>query len=251
MNTTTASPATVGPIPFSTSVQVERRKSVDTRAARWLLLSVACMALVAALIPLVRPDDVTQDFTNYLRTVALGVTFLLPVVSILTITAEWSQRIVLTTFTQQPRRERVLAAKVIAGLELALAGAFVGVAVAATCLQVSSALGRDVSWHIATGAVAGYVLFVLINSLMGMAFGALFHNTAVAIVVFLGLPTLMTLIALPLDSAGDWVDPTTTFGWILRGEWAGHGSQIATSLAIWIAVPMAAGLARTLRREVQ
>jgi hypothetical protein len=249
MITIPAAPA-LAAIPFSRSLHVEWRKSTDTRASRWLLVSVLCTSVISAAIPLVRPHDAIQDLPNYLRTVALGVTILLPVVSILTLTSEWGQRTVLTTFTQQPRRQQVLAAKLGAGLGLAAAGAVAGLAVTAGALQLSSMLGRDVSWHITPGELAGYALFVVLNSVMGMAFGALFHNTAAAVVTFFALPTLMTVIAMPIASIREWVDPTTTLTWILHGEWSGHTAPILTSLAVWLAIPLAAGLTRTLRREI-
>jgi hypothetical protein len=40
----------------------------------------------------------------------------------LTMTAEWSQRTALTTFTLEPRRDRVLAAKVVASLAISVVG---------------------------------------------------------------------------------------------------------------------------------
>jgi hypothetical protein len=41
-----------------------------------------------------------------------------------------------------------------------------------------------------------------------------------------------------------------TFGWLVAGQWSGHGAQIAASAALWILVPLAAGTVRTLRRDV-
>ena len=38
---------------------------------------------------------------------------------------------------------------------------------------------------------------------------------------------------------------------MLNGEWAGHGGQIARSIVIWIALPLALGMARTLGRDVE
>jgi len=106
---TVAASSALGPgIPFSRSLRVEWRKSVDTRAARWLLAAVAAVAVIAAVVPIATPHSSDQDLPNYLAIVAIGVTLLLPVVSILTLTSEWSQRTVLTTFTQDPRRDRVL-----------------------------------------------------------------------------------------------------------------------------------------------
>lgn len=253
MNTTnpTAAPTPVrGPgIPFARSLRVEWRKSLDTRAARWLLASVLALSVIAAIVVIATPHSSAQDLPNYLAITAIGLTLLLPVVSILTLTSEWSQRTVLTTFTQDPRRDRVLAAKLAAGLGLATVGGLVGVGVASVGLQVSDALGRPVSWNLASSELVGYALFVVLSSLMGMAFGALLHNTAAAIAGFFAVPTLMTLVAVPVAGIRDWVDTTTTFRWILHGEWSGHTAQILTSLAIWVLFPLLVGLSRTLRRD--
>ena len=34
-----------------------------------------------------------------------------------------------------------------------------------------------------------------------------------------------------------------TFGWVLAGQWSGHSAQIASSAAVWIALPLAIGTA--------
>jgi len=62
------------------------------------------------------PSSIDQTYTSYLAFAAVGLTILLPVVSILTLTSEWSQRTALTTFTQEPRRTRVINAKVTVSL---------------------------------------------------------------------------------------------------------------------------------------
>jgi ABC-2 type transport system permease protein len=247
--TLASAPAHEPGIPFSRSLRVEWRKSIDTRAARWLLASVAAVSVIAAIVPIATPHSSAQDLSNYLAIVAIGVTLLLPVVSILTLTSEWSQRTVLTTFTQDPRRDRVLAAKLGVGVGLAAIGGLAGLVIATAGLQVSDALGRSVSWHIDASALIGYGLFVLLSSLMGMAFGALLHNTAAAIAAYFAIPTLITLVAVPVASIRDWVDTATTSDWILHGEWAGHTAQILTSVGIWVALPLLTGLARTLRRD--
>jgi ABC-2 type transport system permease protein len=49
---------------------------------------------------------------------------------------------------------------------------------------------------------------------------------------------------------GRWITTGETYGWVLNGEWVGHGGQIATSTVIWIALPLALGMVRTLGRDV-
>jgi len=178
-----------------------------------------------------------------------GLALLLPAVSILTLTTEWTQRTVLTTFTQEPRRGRVLTAKILGGSLLAFGGTACAVLVSATGLAVSSALGRTVTWELDASHAAG-LLFVLLNSLMGMAFGALLHNTAAAIVLFYALPTVWSLLAIAaLDRLRDWLDTMQTFGWVLAADWDGHVPQILASTVVWVIAPLAVGLVRTLRRE--
>jgi hypothetical protein len=43
---------------------------------------------------------------------------------------------------------------------------------------------------------------------------------------------------------GDHADPSPTFGWVLTGDWAGHGLQIASGAASWIALPQPIGTVR-------
>jgi hypothetical protein len=88
------------------------------------------------------------------------------------------------------------AARLAAGVGLAAIGGLAGPVIASAALQVSDAQGRTVSWHIDSSALIGYGLFVLLSSLMGMAFGALVHNTA-AVAAYFAIPTLITLVAIP------------------------------------------------------
>ena len=239
------------PIPFPRLLRVEWRKSIDTRSARWLLAAVAVVTIAVVAVPTAMPDTMDQDWQTYLSFAGLGLILLLPAVSILMLTTEWTQRTVLVTFTQEPRRARVLAAKILSGLVLGLAGTAYAGLVSAAGLALSSALGRTVSWKLDVPHATGLLLFVLLNSLMGMAFGALLHNTAAAIVLFYALPTVWTFIAIgALDRLREWLDTVQTFGWVLAGDWDGHAPQILTCAAVWVLAPLVAGLVRTLRREV-
>ena len=53
-----------------------------------------------------------------------------------------------------------------------------------------------------------------------------------------------------MTSLAEWIDSSTTFDWLLRGEWSGHTPQILVSVAVWVAIPLAAGMFRTARREI-
>jgi ABC-2 type transport system permease protein len=170
--------------PFDRLVRAEWRKATGTRAARWLLAAVALTTIGGLEIPLLFPHDVTQTRASYLAWAGLGLTRLLPIVLMLAMTAEWSQRTAMTTFTQEPRRGRVLAAKIATGMGISLAGAVCAFGVTELVVTGAQLAGR----HIAVGwnwpQLGGFAVFVLLTSAIGIAFGALLHNTAVAIVTY-------------------------------------------------------------------
>ena len=95
----------------------------------WFLAALALGAVTTVamvLVPVVAPTSFDQTYASYLRVAALGLTILLPVVAILMLTGEWSQRSVMTTFTQEPRRARVLNAKVATSVLLSGGAAVFG-----------------------------------------------------------------------------------------------------------------------------
>ena len=239
------------PIPFSRLLRVEWRKSIDTRAARWMLILTAALSVGIMAIPILRPGDIDQTYSEYLLIAAVGVSLLLPVISILTLTTEWTQRTVLATFTAEPRRGRVLAAKVAAATILALAGTLLAYAVTAGALAISSAAGREVTWTLQANHIAGLAGFMVLSVGMAVAFGALIQNTAAAIVAYFALPTAFAAIGLAVSGARDWFDSATAFNWVLEGDWAGNSGPILANTVLWVALPLAAGAVRTIRREAK
>lgn len=244
------SPATA--TPFARLLRAECRKATDTRAARALLAAAVLFALAAQAVPLAFPHNVAQDRASFLTWAALGLTRLLPIALMLAMTAEWSQRTALATFTLEPRRGRVVAAKVLASLAITAAGGCLAFGIAQAGLTVATAAGH----HPATGwswrELAGFAVFLLFTSGMGVAIGTALHNTATAIVTYFALAALASLLLIPaVAKIGSYADPGQTFGWVLTGDWSGHGPQIASTAVIWIALPLVIGTARTLRRDVR
>jgi ABC-2 type transport system permease protein len=240
----------LGPVPFSRLVRVEWSKATDTRAARWLLALVALSTVAMMLAPVLAPTSFDQTYASYLRVAALGLTILLPVVAILMFTGEWSQRSVFTTFTQEPRRMRVLNAKLAVSMMLGGGGAVFGGAIAAAGLVLSSASGRALEANMTVGAITGYLLFVLLNVLAGVALGALLQSSATAIAASFALPAAFAVLGTASTLIADWIDISTPWSWVLENSWGGHVPQISVSVLFWVAVPLAAGYVRTIRRDV-
>jgi len=245
-----AAPSAPGPIPFSRLVRVEWSKATDTRAARWLLALLALSTAGMMLVPVLVPTSFDQTYASYLEVASIGQVILLPVVAILMFTGEWSQRSVMTTFTQEPRRIRVLNAKLAVSLLLGGGAAVFGGVVTAAGLGLAAASGRALEADLTVGAITGYLLYLLLNVLGGVAFGALLQNSAVAIAAYFTLNPAVALLGTVSTLVADWIDTATTWNWVLENNWAGHVPQISFSIVFWVAIPLAAGFVRTLRRDV-
>jgi hypothetical protein len=200
------------------------------------------------LVPVLAPTTFDQTYASYLRVAALGLAILLPVVAILMLTGEWSQRSVMTTFTQEPRRIRVLNAKLAVSMVLGGGGAVFGGVVTAAGLGLAAASGRALEANLTVGAITGYLLFVLLNVLAGVALGALLQSSAIAIAASFALPAAFAVLG-TASTLVSWID-MSTWNRVLENDWAGHVPQISFSIVFWVAVPLAAGFVRTIRRDV-
>ena len=173
------------------------------------------------LVPVLVPTTFDQTYASYLRVAALGLTILLPVVAILMLTGEWSQRSVMTTFTQEPRRIRVLNAKLAVSMVLGCGAAVFGGVVTAAGLGLAATSGRALDADLTVGAITGYLLFVLLNVLAGVALGALLQSSATAIAASFALPAAFAVLGTASTLVSEWIDMSTTWNWVLESDWAG------------------------------
>ena len=101
--------AAPAPIPLSRIVAVEARKSFDTRSGFWLLASIGITALLATVAVILWAPDSELTYDTFAAAIGFPMAVILPMVAILSVTSEWSQRSGLTTFTLVPHRGRVVA----------------------------------------------------------------------------------------------------------------------------------------------
>ena len=241
-------------VPLSRLTRVELRKIADTRASRWLLAAIALVTIAIIAIFFLTADQSDRTFTNFMGVTATPQGFLLPVLGILLVTSEWGQRTALVTFTLVPVRGRVLLAKVLAALITGVAAILLAMGVAALATLVG---GADNAWaHIGLDDLGKYGILQVSGVLQGLAFGLLFLNTAAAIVTYFVLPTAFSIVASlwsALKDAAPWVDlgtsqqPLFSATHMSSDDWW----QLASSTAIWVALPFVVGLVRVLRAEVK
>lgn len=263
MSTTTAPSTTTDPtpapapidlagdrIPFARLVGVEVRKMVDTRAGMWMLITMAAISFVVCgvLIAVGEGDDISM--ATFLGFITMPMLVLLPIMGIMSATQEWSQRTGLATFTLVPRRGRVLSAKVVASLVLAL-----GLLVVAALAAALSTLVSGGDFALEGLSVPGLVLTALIFTLQGVAFGAALLNTPLAIVTSLALPTVWTMLTSMSERMSDiaqWLDLNIVTGPLVEGTMTGSDwGHLATGGLAWVGVPLTIGTYRVLTREIK
>lgn len=232
--------------------QVELRKASDTRAGRWLLGVALLASVVVAGVRSFVGSEADHQLGDVIPLATLPLLALLPVIGILLVTSEWSQRTALATFALVPDRRRVLAAKAVAALALALTG--YTIAVTASVIAVAASGAPD-AWDLSVGQLGQGVLCGALNMLWGLGFGLLLRTPPAAIVAYFGLPTLVTLLSEligGLEGTWPWIDlnrPITTLS-----ELDASGTdwwQLLTASGIWIAAPLVVGTVLLLRREVK
>jgi len=230
--------------------QIELRKMSDTRAGFWLLLTIVLMAAAIVTITLIAGNADDKDFTSLFQGALWVVSILLPVLGILAVTSEWSQRTGLTTFALVPERERVIGAKVIAAIALGL-GAVVA------CL-LTAAIGNLIvggSWDLNSSLLGNAAVFEVAGMLGGVAFGLVFMNSALAIVLYYLLPTVWTILGETihaLDKPADWLDTSRTMQPLVDDQMTGQAwAHLGTSVAVWVGVVLLIGLWRLRRTELK
>lgn len=238
------------PIPLGRLTHVEWRKLTNTRSGRWMIAVTAAATSLLMIVPPLAPGTFDPKLDTYLSWSSVALTILLPIVAILAVTTEWSQRTVLATFTQEPRRGRVTAAKAQAVALLTAAGVVFATVCAVLSLAAAGVLGRDVSWHVSPALVLGVLLAVVANMAFGFGLGQLLQNTPAAIVMLFVVPFVFGLLSTVLKDVGNWIDFSRTTAWLTDGDFAGHVPFMIVSSLLWVALPVVAGVVRTARREV-
>ena len=235
---------------------MELRKLTDTRAGRWLFAAIAAACVVIVVTQLVVLDRGQHSHGEFFFPTLLPVGVLLPVLGILSVTSEWSQRTALGTFALVPVRQRVMVAKLAAAAVATVLSVAAGLAFAALANLAAHALGGGGAWNVTAAAVGNALVFQLVNVVMGVAFGMLLLNSPLAIVLYFLLPTLWSTLGGLVDglrTAAGWLDLGVTMEPLLSATTPGGGqwARMGTSVALWLVLPLLLGLLRVLRTEIR
>jgi ABC-2 type transport system permease protein len=248
-------------IPFSRLFKVELRKAFDTRAGRWLVGVTAGIALVADLIIAIvlAVQDEDLQYGDLVAGAAFVCSILLPVLGIMLVTSEWSQRTAMTTFALEPRRMRIVLAKMFAGIALTAFVIAFALVVGVLCNLLYAAFGGSLNWTFGWTGFFGFIATQTMAMLSGFALACLVLNTPAAIVVFFvykwvlpGLFALGAALMAWFNDLVDWIDFQSAQNLLYDGGMsASDWWHLIVSGFIWLVVPLAIGLWRIQRAEVK
>jgi ABC-2 type transport system permease protein len=257
-----APPAPPRRIPLMRVTRVELRKMFDTRSGFWLIASIAITAVLAtASVILFAPSD-QLTYSTYVAAIRFPMAVLLPLIAILAVTSEWTQRSGLTTFTLIPHRHRVIAAKAISSIALGVVSVLLAFAIGALGNVLGATVtGTALVWNVTLTEGLYFVFGNVLSLLIGFMLGVLIRASATAIAVYFVywflLPTIFTLLATSVTWFRDlqpWVDfqyaqsSLFSFEGVLTGEQWAH---IGVTGLIWLVLPLAIGLGFVTRAEVK
>ncbi|GGO71184.1 ABC transporter permease [Nocardioides deserti] len=247
-------------IPMARLAKVELRKMFDTRSGFWLMASIAILAVLATAATVVFAPDSAITYESFASAIGFPMAVILPIIAILSVTGEWSQRNGLTTFTLVPSRGRVIWAKALVSVGVAVVSMALAASIGALGnLLGSAANGTDAVWDVSAAALAQIFLANVLGLLVGFMLGVVIRSSAPAIVGYFVysalLPTVFGMLAAFQDWFADlqpWIDfnyaQTALFDESMTGE---QWTQLGVTGVVWLALPIAYGVWRVLRTEVK
>jgi ABC-type transport system involved in multi-copper enzyme maturation permease subunit len=248
-------------IPLVRVVRVELRKMFNTRSGFWLMASLVIVGVLAtvATILFAPEEDLTHD--TFASAIGFPMTIVLPIIAILAITGEWSQRTGLTTFTLVPDRRRVLLAKTVSSVVVGVVAMLVALVVGVVGNVVGTTItGTDLVWDLSAAQFGTILIGSLLCLLTGTMLGMLLRSSPGALVTYfvltLVLPTLFGILAASQPDFVDvqpWIDANLARSFLFEGppengeQWA----QVAATAGLWLVLPALVGIRAVLRSEVK
>ena len=247
-------------IPLSRIVTTELRKMLDTRSGFWLMASIGILALLATAAVILFAPDKELTYNSFVAAIDIPMTLVLPMIAILSVTGEWSQRSGLTTFTLVPHRGRVIAAKAISCVGVAVVTIPLAFGIGALGNVVATAIaGVDPVWDLRVTNLLTIVLANVLSLLVGFMLGVLIRSSAGAIAAYFIYQFLLPTLALPLAASQHWfrdLQPWVDFDYTQSALFDGalttlQWAQLGVTAMIWLVIPLMVGLGFVTRAEVK
>jgi ABC-2 type transport system permease protein len=229
---------------------LELRQSVSTRARRWLLIAAGVVGLLTAgLVALTGPaEDHTFSVISFYTQSAISLP--LPLVSVLLMTQDFGRRVSSLTPRSGLSGDAIIAAKWLASMIIAVAGAAYGVLISVLATSAATPAAPEGQWNAIGMIILGSVLVQLIAQLVGAGWGLLLGSSPVAIVADVVVPLGLWLFtgAAPGLQGIHWLAPFTSVQSLLSGHMnAQQWAQVGVIVLVWVVGLNTAGTLRQHR----
>jgi ABC-2 type transport system permease protein len=252
--------AEVDQIPLARVVSVELRKMFDTRSGFWLMSSLGITGLLTMVATIAFAPEADLTYYTFAKAIGFPMTIVLPIIAILAITGEWSQRSGLTTFTLVSRRGRVIWAKAISSIAVGVASMLFALLIGAIGNLIGTAIaGTSLRWDVSVAEGVNIVLGSLLCLLTGTMLGMLIRNSPGALVAYFFYALLLPTIAGILASSQEWfrdLQPWVSLNYAQSALFEGtlnteQWAHLAVTATMWLVLPAAVGLRLVLRSDVK
>lgn len=239
-------------------VRAELLKLTSVRSSLWLLVAgagLSALALSGSVASGAIPDLASDEGLRIVLQHG-GIGAILPLVlGILISAGEYRQGTVVDTFLTEPRRGRVVGAKLVTGGALGLVAGLITcatTAVAAAAWYAAKDVDLDLTSGVAVRSLVGIALWTLLYAALGVAIGAVIRTPPVAIVSAVVWLFIIegALAGLAVD-VGKWL-PGTAAGALGNAPTDGLLSQVGGGVVLlgWAALAAVAAVLLTRRRDV-
>jgi hypothetical protein len=229
------------------ATRIELGKVASARAGRWLIIASAAVGLMVAVIVGLTAEGLTFSLASFY--VQSTISLPLPFVSILLITRDFDRRALSQTYMPIRSASRMVAAKLVASMIIALIAASYGIVLSVLVTNFAPTAAEE-PWHGVGIIMIGSALVQLIAQLTGAGCGLLLGSNLAAMVADVAVPLGLWLVSgavTGLRGVQVWLTPFAVVEKLLSGQMdAQDWAQVGIVAFVWIVGLNAAGILRLI-----
>lgn len=238
---------------------IDLRAALNTRGAL-ITYTISLLALVGAGVLggvlqalVVEPAIVDVEMTFIVITLPLSL--IIPVVTVLMIAGEWSDRSIQTTFLQRPGRLGVLGSKILANIVVVGALLALSVGLAALGTWIGGMVGDGASFESFRDVLTTQMAMMGATWLMSLAMAVLAQSAVVGMLLAIGLPfVISTFATIAMATGSEVLDKVARAVHLQDAAYrlidGTAGAFELLPLTLMVLIPLALGARRWSRREI-
>ena len=176
-----------------------------------------------------------------------------PLLIILLVCEEWDKGSALVTFTQVPKRSRIVIAKTVVAV-LIFSASFAASLLLTLIVSVttSSIHHFSLDWKASLSGFLTLALPLLVNMGLGLAMALFSRSTVISISLYFIIPPVTVMLSQihSISEYARWISLGHSSSIFVAGLTPQTYSQIVVSVIFWIALPFALGFVNICKRDI-